>query len=146
MPTDPNANLKLIRKITSYWVHGQFDKILPSVADDAVYEIGRGVIGRTVPLFGTFRGKKQIQDWYTANAKSTFKPFCRVEQLGEFFASGNRVVNLGTMPKTRLEPDCDWVAIWTLRRNMVIHCWLVLDTASVFLKWKRLNPKAVLRR
>ena len=146
MAIDPNTNLKLVKKITGYWVNGRYEEILPSVTDDAVYEIGPGVIEKTVPgLFGTFRGKKQIKDWYAANAGAAIRPFCRVNDLGEFFAAGERVVNFGRMRKTRAEPACDWVAIWTLRRNMVTHCWLVLDTASVFLKWKRLHPRATLR-
>jgi hypothetical protein len=144
-----DANLKLIKAVTFYWVSGMYEKILPYVADDALYEIAPGSLEKLSPLFGTFKGKKAIQKWYETNQqiplKGGFKPFCAPANLGQFISTGNKVVSYGRMPKTRLEPASDWVAIWTLKRGKIVHCWLVLDTASTFLKFKRLNPKAMLK-
>lgn len=48
------------------------------------------------------------------------------------------------MPETGTEPASDWVAIWTLDGGKIKHCWMVMDTASTFLKLKKQNPKLVL--
>ena len=72
------------------------------------------------------------------------KAVCLIGDLGEFIGAGDKVINYGTMSKTPTEPACDWVAIWTLDEGMIRHCWMVMDTATAFLKLKRLNPKLVL--
>jgi hypothetical protein len=144
-----DANLKLIKDVTWNWVSGQYQQILPKVANDAVYEIAPGSLEKFSPLFGKFRGKKAIAEWYETNSKiplrGVFRPFCRMGNLGSFISAGNQVISYGTMPKTRAEPASDWVAIWTLKRGKIVRCWLVLDTASTFLKFKKFNPKAVLQ-
>jgi hypothetical protein len=144
-----DANLKLIKGVTLNWVSGRYEEILPYVADDAVYEIAPGSLEKFSPLFGTFRGKKAIAGWYETNRqiplRGGFHPFCKIGNLGEFISAGNQVISYGRMPKTRTEPASDWVAIWTLKREKIVHCWLVMDTASTFLKFKKFNPKAVLK-
>jgi hypothetical protein len=142
------SNLQIIKNVTTYWVTKQYDKIFSFLADDAVYEIGRGVLDESIPLFGTFRGKKQIERWYQTNSdlqtSPGFEPFCKPVGTGEFIDAGNQIVNFGRMPRSRDEPMCDWVALWTLKRGKITRCWLVLDTASVFVKWKKHNPNASL--
>ncbi len=144
-----DANLKLIMGVTLNWVSGRYEQIMPHVANDAVYEIARGSLEKLSPLFGTFRGKKAIAGWYETNRqiplKGSFHPFCKIGNLGKFISAGNQVISYGTMPKTRTEPACDWVAIWTLRRGKIVHCWLVMDTASAFLKFKKFHPRAMLK-
>jgi hypothetical protein len=144
-----NANLKLIKGVTFYWVSGQYEKILPHVADNAVYVIARGSLEKLSPLFGTFRGKAAIRRWYAKNRQVSLKgvisPFCLVGDLGKFIVVKSQVISYGTMPKTKTEPSCDWVAIWTLKRGKIVHCWLVMDTATAFLKLRRANPRAVLK-
>lgn len=141
-------NLKLIKNVTFLWVSRQYKEIMPYVADDAVYEIGRGAIEKFSPLFGTFRGKKEIERWYESNtqaaAASAITPFCLVGDLGSFIGAGEKVINYGTMTATKTEPECDWVAIWTVESGMLKHCWMVMDTATAFLKLKRNQPDAVL--
>ncbi len=142
-------NLALIQTVTLRWVHGNYAEILPYVAEDAVYEIARGAIEQFSTLFGTFRGKPAIARWYEANAQTAasptgVRPFCLIGDLGEFIGAGDKVINHGTMSKTPTEPACDWVAIWTLDGGMIKHCWMVMDTATAFLKLKKQNPKLVL--
>lgn len=141
-------NLTLIKNVTFNWVSGQYEKILPYVADDAVYEIARGAIEKFSPLFGTFRGKKEIERWYESNRQvpltGAFRPFCVIGDTGTFIGAGDKVINYGTMPETPIEPACDWVAIWTLQPGMIKHCSMVMDTAATFIKFKKFNPKATL--
>jgi hypothetical protein len=141
-------NLKLIKNVTFHWVSRQYQQIMPYVAEDAVYEIARGAIEKFSPLFGTFRGKKEIERWYEANAQaavaSAITPFCLKDDLGSFISAGDKVINYGTMAATGTEPACDWVAIWTVESGMLKHCWMVMDTATAFLKLKRRQPDAVL--
>jgi len=141
-------NLKLIKNVTFNWVSGRYDQIMPYVAEDAVYEIARGPIEKLSPLFGTFRGKKEIERWYESNSQvsstQAITPFCLVGDLGSFISAGDKVINYGTMTATKTEPACDWVAIWTVEHGMLKHCWMVMDTATAFLKLKRQQPDAVL--
>jgi hypothetical protein len=142
-------NLALIQKVTLNWVHGNYQDILPYVAEDAVYEIARGTIEKFSTLFGTFRGKAEITRWYEANSQEAasptgIRPFCLIGDLGTFIGAGDKVINYGTMSKTPTEPACDWVAIWTLDGGMIKNCWEVMDTATTFLKLKKYNPKLVL--
>jgi hypothetical protein len=141
-------DLKLIKNVTFLWVSKQYDKIIPYVAEDAVYEIGRGAIEKFSPLFGTFRGKKEIEQWYKSNAlaaaASAITPFCVIGDLGTFISAGDKVINYGTMTETKTEPACDWIAIWTVESGMLKHCSMVMDTATAFLKLKRDQPDAVL--
>lgn len=141
-------NLKLIKNVTFLWVSKQYERIMPYVAEDAVYEIARGAIEKVSPLFGTFRGKKEIEGWYEANAQAAatlaITPFCLVGDLGSFISAGDKVINYGTMTATKTEPACDWVAIWTVEAGMLKHCWMVMDTATAFLKLKKQQPDAVL--
>jgi hypothetical protein len=100
-------------------------------------------------LFGTFKGIGEIKIWYESNKQNAaavngIKPFCAPANLGKFIAADDKVINMGTMPQTSTEPASDWVAIWTLEDGKIKHCWLVMDTASTFLKLKRNNPKLVL--
>jgi hypothetical protein len=143
-----DANLKLIKEVTFLWVSKQYDRIMPYVADDAVYEIAREAIEKFSPLFGTFRGKKEIERGYEANSQAALvkaiTPFCLIGDLGEFISAGDKVVNHGTMTATKTEPACDWVAIWTVESGMLKHCWMVMDTATAFLKLKKEQPNAVL--
>lgn len=137
-------NLKLIKDVTEKWVYGKYDDILPHVADDAVYEIARGAIQKYSELFGTFTGKAEIKIWYESNREDGIKPFCAPGNLGSFVAAGDKVISLGTMPKFKAVPESDWVAIWTLDGGKIKHCWLVMDTATAFLKLKHHNPALVL--
>ena len=142
-------NLALIEEVTKNWVYGNYDKILPLVADDAVYEIAKGPIQKFSALFGTFTGKKEIAIWYESNkqqaaAVNGIKPFCTPADPGKYIAADDKVINMGTMPETGTEPASDWVAIWTIEGGMIKHCWLVMDTASTFLRLKKQNPKIVL--
>jgi hypothetical protein len=142
-------NLAVIEEATKNWVYGNYEKILPYVADDAVYEIAKGPIEKFSTLFGTFKGIGEIKIWYESNKQNAaavngIKPFCAPANLGKFIAADDKVINMGTMPQTSTEPASDWVAIWTLEGGKIKHCWLVMDTASTFLKLKRNNPKLVL--
>ena len=144
-----DENVELITKVTFNWVHGNYQDILPYVAEDAVYEIAKGAIEKFSPLFGVFRGKPAIARWYEANTQAAasptgIRPFCFIGDLGEFIGAGDKVINYGTMKQTSTEPACDWIAIWTLDAAMIKHCWLVMDTAAAFLKLKKQNPKIVL--
>jgi len=144
-----NANLKLIKGVTFDWVSGQYKKILPHVADKAVYVIARGSLEKLSPLFGTFRGKAAIKRWYAKNQQIPLKgginPFCLVGDLGKFIVVEDQVISYGTMSKTKTEPSCDWVSIWTLKRGKIMRCWLVMDTATAFLKLQKADPKALLK-
>jgi hypothetical protein len=144
-----DTNLKIIKQVTRDWVSGRYDDILPFVADDAVYVIARGSLEKLSPLFGTFEGKAAIKRWYDSNRQVTMKggirPFCSPENLGKFIRAGNQVISCGSMPGTRAGPASDWIAIWTLKRSKVVHCWLVMDTATAFVKMRRANPKLVLK-
>lgn len=139
-----SANLKLIKAVTLDWVSGQYDKIMPHVADDAVYVIARGSLEKLSPLFGTFSGSAAISQWYKENrlvsSKGGVSPFCRLGNLGEFIDAGEQVISFGTMPETAAEPACDWVAIWTLAQGKIIKCWLVMDSAAVSFKLRKANP------
>ena len=141
-------NLALIEDVTRKWVSGKYDEILPYVADDAIYQIARGAIEKYSALFGTFTGKGEITTWYEANRQASatigIRPFCAPANFGTFFAAGDKVINLGSMPKIKSMPESDWVAIWTLDGGKIKHCWMVMDTASTFLKMKHHNPKLVL--
>ena len=143
-----DENLKLIKNVTFNWVSGRYEQIMPYVAEDAVYEIARGPIERFSPLFGTFRGKKEIERWYESNRQvpltGAISPFCLIGDLGSFISAGDKVINYGTMTATKTEPACDWVAIWTVEQGMLKHCWMVMDTATAFLKLKKQQPDAVL--
>jgi hypothetical protein len=143
-----DANLELIKNVTLNWVQKKYEQILPKVADNAVYEIARGSLEKFSPLFGTFRGKEEIAGWYELNSqiplKGAFHPFCGFRDMGEFISAGKQVISYGTMPDAEAEPATDWVAIWTLEGGKIVRCWLVLDSASTFLKFKKFNPEAAL--
>jgi hypothetical protein len=148
MPQDPNV--KLIIDVTRDWVTGKYEKILPFVADKAVYIIARGKLEAFSKLFGTFRGKPAITRWYAENKRviqsGGIHPFCSPTVFGKYIAVGkNQVLNYGTMPKTSAAPPCDWVALWTLSRGKITECWLVMDTTSAFLKLKKANPRLALK-
>lgn len=142
-------NLALIEDVTKKWVSGKYDEILPYVADDAIYQIARGAIEKYSTLFGTFKGIGEIKTWYASNKQNAaavngIKPFCAPANFGTFFAAGDKVINLGSMPKTKAVAESDWVAIWTLDGGKIKHCWMVMDTAGTFLKLKHHNPKLML--
>jgi hypothetical protein len=144
-----DSNLKLIKRVTKDWVTGQYDDIMPFVDDKAQYVIARGSLERVSDLFGTFTGKAKIRKWYDLNKQvihsGGIHPFCTPANLGKFMAVGNKVVSYGSLPRSGTAPANDWVAIWTLRRNKIIHCWLVMDTATAFVKLRRANPRLALR-
>ncbi len=145
---EADDNLKLIQKVTFLWVNKRFEEILPLIADDAVYVIARGSLEKFSPLFGTFRGKYEIQRWYESNqqveAIGGIRPFCLIGDLGEFIPAGNHVINFGTMTETKTEPACDWTSIWTVRGGLIKSCTMVMDSATAFLKLKRADPTLVL--
>jgi hypothetical protein len=140
-----DANLALIKQVTQDWVTGNYDAIMPHVADDAEYLIARGSMAKLSPLFGHFKGKPAIKRWYDSNRQVKkqrgVQPFCRPGNLGEFIATGDQVVSFGSLPAGGGAPASDWVAIWTVKRDMVAKCWLVMDTATAFVKMKKANPK-----
>jgi hypothetical protein len=149
MMAEADANLELIQKITFLWVNKRYDEILPFVADDAVYVIARGSLEKFSPLFGTFRGKYEIQRWYESNRQIAelggIRPFCLIGDLGEFISAGNHVINFGTMTATGTEPTCDWTSIWTVRGGLVKSCNMVMDTAAAFIKLRNADPTLVLQ-
>lgn len=138
------SNVALIKKATEYWVNGKYELILPSIANDATYIIGRGSLAKVSNLFGTFQGKPAIQEWYKANAQAesvgAIRPFCKKDNLGQFLGVGDRVFSYGNYPESDGVPLSDWIAIWTLREDMIVHCWLVMDTATAFVRLKKRNP------
>jgi hypothetical protein len=139
------TNLALIKDVTDKWVNGKYDDILPHVADDAEYQIARGSMAKLSPLFGHFKGKAQIKKWYDSNRQvkkqSGIQPFCRPGNLGKFMATGDQVVSYGSLPAGGGAPTSDWVAIWTVKQDMISQCWLVMDTATTFVKMKKVNPR-----
>lgn len=140
-----DANLALIKQVTLDWVTGNYDAIMPHVADDAEYQIARGSMAKLSPLFGHFKGKAAIKKWYVSNKRVKeqrgIHPFCVAGNLGEFIATGDKVVSYGTLRAGGGAPASDWVAIWTVKQDMVSHCWLVMDTATAFVKMKKANSK-----
>jgi hypothetical protein len=142
------SNLTLIKRVTKDWVTGEYDDILPFVDDDAEYIIARGSLEKASDLFGTFKGKTKIKQWYDRNRQVTLTggihPFCKVENLGKFMAVGKQVVSYGTLPKSGPVPASDWIAIWTLKRKKIVQCWLVMDTATAFVRLRRANPRLAL--
>src|SRR5262249_40442118 len=130
MADDPNV--ALIKDMTLKWVTKQFEEILPKVADDAEYIIGRGSLAKVSPLFGHFKGKAQIKKWYQSNMQVKqqrgVQPFCSVKVLGEFISAGDQVINFGSLPPGGGAPASDWVAIWTVKGGMIEKCSLVMDT------------------
>jgi hypothetical protein len=140
-----DTNLALIKQVTQDWVTGNYDAIMPHVADDAEYQIARGSLAKLSPLFGHFKGKAQIKKWYASNKQvkqqGGIRPFCTPGNLGEFISTGDQVVSFGTLPAGGGAPKSDWVAIWTVKQGMVSNCWLVMDTATAFVKMKKANPR-----
>ena len=140
-----DANLTLIKQVTQNWVTGNYDAILPVVADDAEYIIARGSLAKLSPLFGHFKGKNAIKKWYASNKQvkqqKGVHPFCTPSNLGEFISTGDQVVSFGTLPAGGGAPKSDWVAIWTVKQGLVAKCWMVMDTATAFVKMKKGNSK-----
>jgi hypothetical protein len=140
-----DANLTLIKQVTQDWVTGNYDAIMPHVADDAEYKIARGSMAKLSPLFGHFKGKNAIKRWYASNKQvkqqSGIQPFCRAGNLGQFISTGDQVVSFGSLPAGGGAPASDWVAIWTLKQGMIAECWMVMDTATAYVKMKKANPK-----
>ena len=146
---DSDVNVGLIKNVTFLWVAKDYEAILPFVADDAVYVIARGTLEKFNPyLFGTFRGKDAIKGWYKTNldvaALGAIRPFCLVGTPGEFIGAGDHVINFGTMPASGAEPACDWIAVWTVKNNLIKNCTMVMDTASTFVKLKLADPNLAL--
>lgn len=138
------SNVALIKKATEYWVTGRYELIFPSIADDAIYIIGRGSIEKASPLFGTFQGKAAIKQWYKSN--TTIKEsggihvFCEPANLGQFLGVGDDVISYGSYPASGGVPLSDWIAIWTVKQDLIVKCWLVMDTATAFVRLKKGDP------
>jgi hypothetical protein len=139
------SNVALIKKATEYWVTGRYELIFPSIADDAIYIVGRGSLEKASPLFGTFQGKAAIKQWYESNTTvqkaGGIRPFCTPTNLGEFVGVGDDVISYGSYPASEGVPLSDWVAIWTVKQDMIVKCWLVMDTATAFVRLKKGDPR-----
>ena len=68
-------------------------------------------------------------------------PFCAPGNLGEFIATGDQVVSFGTLRAGGGAPASDWVAIWTVKQGLITKCWMVMDTATAYVKMKKGNAK-----
>jgi hypothetical protein len=140
-----DSNLTLIKQVTQNWVTGNYDAILPVVHDNAEYIIARGSMAKLSKLFGHFKGKPAIKRWYASNQQvkqqGGIHPFCVPGNLGEFIATGDQVVSFGTLRAGGGAPTSDWVAIWTVNQGLITKCWMVMDTATAYVKMKKGNAK-----